>query len=184
MPSSTLKDSKIPYANLPLSVQPNVDADCLATRELRERPNLIHHTPHFPNSKVQLLLGGSSVSRNLPGAIRKHQGLRTLYPYLLERSGWPDAITGSVNFDGFAAAYKTCFKQRKFVFKLCVFLLPTGKVLSNHESRYADKCPPALGHTKAITTSSNVPALVVNAGALQPHLHFERASCTIPPTPS
>jgi hypothetical protein len=95
-------------------------------RELRERPNLIHHTPLFPNSTVQLLLGGSSVSRNLPGAIRKHQGLRTFYPYLVERFGWSDAITDSVDWDGFAAAYKTSFKQRKFVFKFCMFFLPTG----------------------------------------------------------
>jgi hypothetical protein len=59
------QDSKIPYANLPLPAQLNVDADVLATRELREHLNLIHHTPLFPNSKVQLLLGGSSVSRLL-----------------------------------------------------------------------------------------------------------------------
>ncbi len=124
------QDNKIPYANLPLPAQLNVDADCLATRELREHPNLIRHTPLFPTTKVQLLLEGNSVSRNLPGAIRKHHGRRTLYPCLLERFGWPDAITDSVNWDGFAASYMTCFNQRKFVFKFCMFLLPTGKVLN------------------------------------------------------
>jgi hypothetical protein len=63
------QDDKISYANLPLPAQLNVDANQLATRELRERPNLIHQVPLFPSCKVQLLLGGTSVTRNLQGAI-------------------------------------------------------------------------------------------------------------------
>ena len=72
----------------------------------------LYHTPLLPTTKVQLLLEGNSVSRNLPGAIRKHHGRRILYKYMLERFRWPEALTDSVDWDGFAAAYKTCFKQR------------------------------------------------------------------------
>ncbi len=135
------QDNKIPYVSLPLPAQLNVDADSLATKELHDRPNLIHHVPLFPDSKVQLLLSGTSVTRNLSGAIRKHQGYRNLVPYMLEQYGWTDDVIASVDWDGFAAAYKSSFQQRKFVFKFCMKLLPTGKTLHRRESRFDDRCP-------------------------------------------
>jgi hypothetical protein len=100
------QNNKIPYVSLPLPAQLNDDADSLATKELHDRPKLIHHVPLFPDSKVQQLLSGTSVTRNLSGAIRKHQGYRNLVPYMLERYGWTDNITASVDCDGFTAAYK------------------------------------------------------------------------------
>jgi hypothetical protein len=135
------QDSKILYTRLPLPAQLNVDADRLATGELCDQPNLIHHVPLFPDSKVQLLLSGPSVTRNLSGAICKHQGFRNLVPYMLERFGWTADIANSVDWDGFAAAYKSSFSQRKFVFKFCMKLLPTGKTLHQRESRFDDHCP-------------------------------------------
>jgi hypothetical protein len=135
------QDSQIPYSSLPLPAQLNVDADGLATKELRDRPNLIHHVPFFPESKVQLLLSGTSVTRNISGAIRRHQGYRTLVPYMLERFGWTVDVTASVDWGGFAAAYKSSFQHRKFIFKFCMSLLPTGKTLHRRESRFDDRCP-------------------------------------------
>ncbi len=61
---------------------------------------------------------------------------------MVERFGWPEPLTDSVDWNGFGVAYyKTCFKQRKFVFKFCWSLLPTGKVLHKRESRFDDRCP-------------------------------------------
>jgi hypothetical protein len=110
------QNNKIPYTSLPLPAQLNVDANGLATRELRDRPNLIYHVPLFPDSKVQLLLSGTSVTRMLSGAICKHQGYCNLVPYMVEGYGWTADVTASVDWDGFAAAYKSSFQQRKFVF--------------------------------------------------------------------
>ena len=135
------QDNKIPYVSLPLPTQLNVDAGSLATKELRDQPNLIHHVPLFPDSKVRLLLSGTSVTRNLSGAIRKHQGYCNLVPYMLERYGWTADVTASVDWDGFAAAYKSSFQSRKFVFKFCTKLLPTGKTLHRRESRFDYRCP-------------------------------------------
>jgi hypothetical protein len=50
-------------------------------------------------------------------------------------------VTASVDWDGFAAAYKSNFRQIKFVFKFCTKLLPTGKTLHRCESRFDDRCP-------------------------------------------
>jgi hypothetical protein len=110
------QDNKIPYTSLPLPAQLNVDADCLASKELHDRPNLIHHVPLFPDSKVNLLLSGMSVTRNRSDAIRKHQEYRNLVLYTFERYGWTANVTASVDWDEFAAAYKSSFQQRKFVF--------------------------------------------------------------------
>jgi hypothetical protein len=153
------QDDKIPYVNLLLPAQLNVDADRLAKRELREQRNLIHHVPLFPSSKVQLLLGGTSVTHNLQGAIRKHQGYQQLVPYMHKRFGWTEAITQSVDWDGFSAAYKTCFKQRKFVFKFCMGLLPTGKTVHRQESRFDDCCPACLSPQESNSHLFQCPSL-------------------------
>jgi hypothetical protein len=55
--------------------------------------------------------------------------------------GWTESTTPSVDWDGFAAAYKTCFKQRTFIFKFCMGLLPTGKTVHQRESQFDDRCP-------------------------------------------
>ena len=90
------QDDKIPYINLPLPAQLNVDADRLATRELFEQPNLIHHVPLFPSSKVQLPLGGTSITHDL------HSGSYPKTPRLLTTSSlhartfWLDRVYNPV----------------------------------------------------------------------------------------
>jgi hypothetical protein len=118
-----------------------VDADSLATNELPDRPNLIHHVPLFPDSKVPLLLSGGSITRNLSGVIRKHQGYRNLAPYMFKRYRWTAGVTASVDWDGFAATYRSTFRQRKFLFNFFMKLLPTGKTLHQRKSRFNDRCP-------------------------------------------
>jgi hypothetical protein len=68
------QDHKTPYRNLPLPAQLNCDADSLATTELSLLPNLIKPVPLFPSDKVQLLISGKSVTRNIPRAIRRSYG--------------------------------------------------------------------------------------------------------------
>ncbi len=90
------QDDKIPYINLPLPAQLNVDADRLATRELFEQPKLIHHAPLFPSSKAQLPLGGTSITHDL------HSGSYPKTPRLLTTSSlhartfWLDRVYNPV----------------------------------------------------------------------------------------
>jgi hypothetical protein len=134
------QDDKTPYRNLPLPAQLNCDADSLATTELRSLPNLIKRVPLFPSAKVQLLISDQSVTRNIPGAIRRSYGYHRLLTYC-KRFQWTQSSVDSINWDGFAAAFRSCFKQRNFAFKLCSRLLPTGKNLHRNESRYDHRCP-------------------------------------------
>jgi hypothetical protein len=78
------QDDKTPYVKLPLPAQLNCDADKLATTELRALPNLIRRVPLFPYAKVKLLVAGQSVTRNLPGAIRRSFGYHRLLKYCVQ----------------------------------------------------------------------------------------------------
>jgi hypothetical protein len=59
---------------------------------------------------------------------------------MYEHFSWTESTTQPVNWDGFAADYKTFFKQHKFVFKFCMDLSPTGKTVHRRESRFDDRC--------------------------------------------
>jgi hypothetical protein len=58
-----------------------------------------------------------------------------------ERFGWTESTTQSVNRDGFAAAYETCFKQRKFVFKSAWAFCQPKKTVHRRESWFDDRFP-------------------------------------------
>jgi hypothetical protein len=47
----------------------------------------------------------------------------------------------SIDWDGFSAAFRYCFKQQNFAFKFCSRLLPTGNTLHRNETRYDQQCP-------------------------------------------
>jgi hypothetical protein len=57
-------------------------------RELEEYATTCEHVPLLPAAKVQLSLGGRTVTRNLPATIRRQHGLRLLKPYLKQRVCW------------------------------------------------------------------------------------------------
>jgi hypothetical protein len=82
------QDDKTPYCNLTLPAQLNCDAGSLATTELRSLPNLIKRVPIFPSAKVQLLISGKSVTRNIPSAIRRS------YSYITDSSRTANASSG------------------------------------------------------------------------------------------
>jgi hypothetical protein len=134
------QDDNKPCGHLPLPAQLNCDANSLATTELCSLPNQIRQVPLFPSAKAQLLILGQSVTRNLSNAIPKSYGYHQLLAYCT-RFQWTKTIVNSINWDGFSAAFCSCFKQRNFAFKFCSRLLPTGKNLHRNEVRYDHWCP-------------------------------------------
>jgi hypothetical protein len=134
------QDVNTPYRHLPLPAQLNCNTDSLATTELRSLPNQIRRVPLFPPTKAQLLILGQSVTRNSPNAIGRSYGYHRLIAYGT-RFQWTKTTVDSIDWDGFSAAFRSCFKQRNFAFKLCSRLLPTGKNLQRNEARYDHRCP-------------------------------------------
>ena len=135
------QDDKIKYRHLPLAAQLNCDANVLATRELSEYPTSIERVPILPAAKVQLSLGGRTVTRNLPATIRRQHGLRLLKTYLHQRFRWRNETIESVRWEAFSSAFRARYKFKTFNFKFCFKLLPTGKTLFTRTSRYDPRCP-------------------------------------------
>jgi hypothetical protein len=131
------QDKIIPYTSLPLPAQLNVGAGSLATNKLRDRPNLIHHVPFFLTAKYN----SYSVARQLQETFQAPSANTKVIAIWLPTYGWTVDITALVDWDGFAAAYKSSFQQRQFEFKFCMKLLPTGKTLHRRESRFNKRCP-------------------------------------------
>jgi hypothetical protein len=134
------QDVNTPYRHLPLPAQLNCNTDSLATTELHSLPNQIRRVPLFPPTKAQLLISGQSVTRNSPNAIRRSYGYHRLIAYGT-RFQWTKTTVDSIDWNGFSAAFRSCFKQRNVAFKLCSRLLPTGKKLHRNEARYNRRCP-------------------------------------------
>jgi hypothetical protein len=55
-----------------------------------------------------------------------------------KRSQWTKTSMDSIDWNGFSAAFQSCFKQGNFAFKFCSPLLPTGK---NLHRNYDHQCP-------------------------------------------
>jgi hypothetical protein len=168
------QEDKTPYRNLPLPAQLNCDADSLATTELRSLPNLIKRVPLFSSAKVQLLISGKSVTRKIPSTIRRSYGYHRLLAYC-KRFQWTQSSVDSMDWDGFSAAFRCCFKQRNFAFKFCARLLPTGKNLLRNKLDTTINVRRALNHKSATITSFNALQSVVNDGAAKPPRPFANA---------
>jgi exonuclease III len=139
------QDAKVAYQDLPLPAQLNCDADVLATAELRQFPTTCTHVPLLPSAKVQLSLGGVTVTRKLSATIRRQHGLGLMKFYMNDRFLWSNSTIESVNWDAFSRAFRARQKFRIFTFKLCFWHLPTGKIIHRRSPQYDPKCP-ACGH--------------------------------------
>ena len=76
------QDGKLPCKELSLPAQLNCDADVLATDKLFQFPTTYTHIPLLPPAKVQLSLGGITITRKLSTTIRRQHGLSFLKPYV------------------------------------------------------------------------------------------------------
>jgi BarA-like signal transduction histidine kinase len=98
------QDDKVTYYKLPLPTQLSCDANVLATQELQEYPTACKHKPLLPAAKVQLSIGGRTITCNLPAIIRHQHGLRLLKTYLYDRFHWRNDTIEAVNWEAFLKA--------------------------------------------------------------------------------
>jgi hypothetical protein len=126
------QDNKISYTSLPLPAQLNVDAD--RTLSIMFHFFLAAKCSYYSAARLlQEIFQAPSVST---------KDIVIGFPICSsDTDGRTADVTASVNWNGFAAAYKSSFQQQKFVFKFCMKLLPTGKTLHQQESRFDDRCP-------------------------------------------
>lgn len=100
------QDRKVPYEDLPLNAQLNVDADRLAglfqDEHGRPRPRV---RPRLPNNNgVQLHLLDGTCTYNLKQSIRYADTAPALLTYIQGRNNWTDEVMETIDWDSHGAA--------------------------------------------------------------------------------
>jgi exonuclease III len=135
------QDSELDYDDLPLDAKMNIEADSLATMELKEYSTPMYSVPFNPESRVMLSLSGITVTRRLETTIRTKARLPALIEYYHDRLNWDKRTYHAVDWETFGGVYPKLKKRRNFITKFCFFNLPTGERLHRREASYDDRCP-------------------------------------------
>jgi hypothetical protein len=134
------QDKAIPVDDLPEEVQLNVEADRLAT-EFLEDSEYQGRAGLFPSAKCQLLLGGETVTRKVPNAIRFQAGAGPIRKYLMKRNQWCETTLDSIDWMAHGAAHSYHRTHQSFLIKLCHRHLPLGRTLHRRDNKYPATCP-------------------------------------------
>jgi hypothetical protein len=161
------QDDKTPYPNLPLPAQLNCDVDSLATTELCLLPNLIKRLPLFPSVKVQLLISGKSVTRNISGAIRWSYGYHPLLAYCKASSGPNQQLTPLTRMAS-PLPFDVASNNKTLPSNFALAFYPLEKTFTETNLDTTTNVQRATNHKSATTTSFNAPLSVINAGATKP----------------
>ena len=135
------QDDTIPYTQLPLVSQLNVQADKLAPAELHDFSSHVPKVPFDPTSCIMFHLNEISVTRRIATSIRTHCALPALRKYYAARFNWTIDVFDSIDWDTFSNVYTKLKDKRVAITKFCVNHLPTSKRIHSRDSFKDDQCP-------------------------------------------
>ena len=120
----------------------NVDADSLATVELKEYGSILPMVPFDPASQVLLHINGRTITGDIPSAIQNC----LFAAYFCNRFGWSPSTHDNVNWEAFSQVYSNYPRSRKFFNQFGWKKLPVGQRLHSREAWFDDRCPSCLFH--------------------------------------
>ena len=136
LPGLTLKyikahqDDKIPYAQLPLNAQLNVDADNLADEFQDQhgcyRPTILM----MPHTRVLIHLSTGSITAHFARTLRNAYCGPPLLQHMMEKNHWSDATTTSINWEAHGSCLSKQLNRNCHYTKLVHDLLPTHSWLN------------------------------------------------------
>ena len=141
------QDEDGPVSDLTLEAQLNVQADSLATEALKDAPTY-RAVALFPTAICQLIVGGASVTRKIPQAIRFQAGFQNIRTYLLERNRWSPATFEEIDWTSHGAAHSHHRDQRCYLLKLYHRHLPLGQTIHRRDKKYPARCPGCIHPTE------------------------------------
>ena len=135
------QDDHLPYDQLPLEAQLNVDADAAATEY-----QTLHgaHRPVVPpitGNGAHLLLLGKTVTHHYVREIRHAYAHPLLKAYIGIRNQWPPPLLSKIDWESLGAACNAHHEQRHFVVKLSHDLLPTRSRTTKYDASGPAACP-------------------------------------------
>ena len=135
------QDRSTPYDELDPIAQMNVDADLLATVELKEYGRIHDSIPFDPACGAALSVDGRTITRDIERTIQEKLFLTPLQSYMCNRFNWSNKTFESIDWGAFSQVYSQFTRSRKFFYQFGWKKLPTGARLYSRESRFDDRCP-------------------------------------------
>ena len=143
------QDRNTSYDSLDVVSQMNVDADTLATLELKEYGSILPAVPFDPICKVLLHINGRTITGDISTAIQHSLFAPKLQEYQCSRFGWSVLLHNTIDWEIFSQVYSSYPRSRKFFYQFGWKKLPVGRRLHSRESRFDDRCPVCLQPDKS-----------------------------------
>jgi hypothetical protein len=134
------QDDDIPYEELPLVAQLNVDADSYANTFMTAERFLCTRVPRLGNNTAQLHVGGETINSHYKGVIRRAETEPVLRAYIQERNNWNDTVMDSIAWEAHSAAISKFYDRRVHIIKLCHDILPTGRTVHRYDKTQPHAC--------------------------------------------
>ena len=136
------QDKEIPYAQLPLPAQLNVDADKLADAFIADNPDMDYsQVPLLPTSGIQLNLYKGTVTHNLKREIPRARTRPILEDYLMDKFDWTPEQYKSIDLECLRRALNRLQKHRTIFIKHLNDIIPIGKRVHRCDPKYPESCP-------------------------------------------
>jgi hypothetical protein len=98
------QDDCMPYEDLPLEAQLNVDCDRGAKRHMLTTPAPTSRPTPLPSSKATLYIGDNMVTTDINEQIQYAAQAPKMFEYIADKFGWTDPQVSTVNWKGFGRA--------------------------------------------------------------------------------
>jgi hypothetical protein len=134
------QDDDVPYEELPLVAQLNVDADRYANKFMNNEGYVCTRVPRLGSNKAQLHVGGETINSHYKGVIRRAETGPILRAYIQERNNWNDTVMDSIEWEAHGSAISKFYDRRVHIIKLCHDLLPTGRIVHRYDKTKPHEC--------------------------------------------
>jgi hypothetical protein len=134
------QDKDIPFAQLPLLAQLNVEADKHAGTYRNQFGQYRPDIPLSPTRPVALDIDGKTIHRGFKQAIRDAIHAPHLLEAMQVRYDWPDGTLEVIDWEAHRQALQTQPTRRTHFVKLCHNILPTGSIVCNYGQGLPSYC--------------------------------------------
>jgi hypothetical protein len=136
------QDEKIPYEDLPLPAQLNVDCDKLADEAMQQYSvQDCKLVPIFPASGCQVELASSTITYNLKHELKLARTTPPLKRRLCHKNSWGIEQFESIDWQSHGQALKKHETHRPTMVKYLCNWLPVGHMVSRYHDKYQQGCP-------------------------------------------
>jgi hypothetical protein len=137
------QDRDIPYEELPLMAQLNVEADELASQYMLDHPRTTSRVPRLTHNLCQLELPHGSINGRYKNTLRTAALRGDLWDHLMARNSWTETIISSIDWTAFerASTQGSLSPHRVALVKHFHGISPTGKIAHRNDPSQPSSCP-------------------------------------------